>query len=712
MIAFACPQCARPIQADDSQAGKETTCPHCGRGAAVPSPAPPDAAKTEAAGGAPARPSLLSGMTEHWTSGGDSGVFNSISPSGEIPVETGILAPAREPDEIGRLGPYRVLKILGAGGMGIVFQGQDPVLLRPVAIKAMLPSVAAKPANRERFLREARTTAAIENDYIVPIYQVGEERGIAYLVMRLLVGETLEARLRRERPLPLAEALRIAREIAEGLVAAHERGLIHRDIKPANVWLESPRGRVKILDFGLARPTTEDSGLTQTGAVLGTPAYMSPEQARGKPVDHRGDLFSLGCVLYQMTTGHLPFQGTDTLSRLMSLAADEPRPIREFNAAVPAELAALVTQLLAKNPDHRFPTARGLVEAIEVIEAAHGFAGRPAGSPSRTASAPGEALDLGDATVGFEDEDADAPSAPEAAGEVEAGAADWVDELADGALAHYKVGALLGRGFHGAVYLARDLQNGRAVALKVLDPEFPRTVAEAQHFIQAMQPLLPLRHPNLVGLVAAGKSGPYCWMALEAVEGESVTRRIERLGFGRQKSDWRRGLRVAIHVARALEFAVERRLSHRNVTPENVLWDGAARVARLSDLMLYQALEGSALQRERAEEKRRAELPYLSPEEVEGSGVDDISDLYSLGAVVYALLTGRPPFLGESEEATTDLILGGRPVKPRKHQRVIPADFEWVVLTMLARDRKYRFQTPAELLVHLERIAMEQGLIL
>ena len=632
MIAFACPQCTRPIQADDSLAGRETVCPHCGRPVAVPSPAPPDNAKTEATGGAPAGPSLLSGATEHWSSAGDSMTYHSTPPSGEIPVETGILAPAQEPDEIGRLGPYRVLKILGAGGMGVVFQGHDPILLRAVAIKAMLPSVAARPANRERFLREARTAAAIENDFIVPIYQVGEERGIAYLVMRLLLGETLETRLRRERPLPLAEALRIAREVAEGLAAAHERGLIHRDIKPANVWLETPRGRVKILDFGLARPASEDSGLTQAGVIMGTPAYMSPEQARGKPVDQRGDLFSLGCVLYQMTTGHLPFQGTDTLSRLLSLAADEPRPVRDLNAAAPAELAALVTQLLAKVPDHRFPSARGVVDAIEVIEAAQGFAARPAASPSRTASSPGDVLDLGDANVGFEDDAADTVTGQEAAGWADdAVAADWVDELADGALGHYKIGALLGRGFHGAVFLARDLRDGRAVALKVLDPEFPRTVAEVQRFIQAMQPLLLLRHPNLVGLIGAGKSGPYCWMALEPVDGESLTRRIERLRTGRQKSDWRRGLRMAIHVVRALEFAVGRRLSHRNVTPENVLWDGAVKAARLADLMLYQALKGSALQQARAEEKRRAELPYLSPEEVEGSEGDDISDLYSLG---------------------------------------------------------------------------------
>ena len=201
-------------------------------------------------------------------------------------------------------------------------------------------------------------------------------------------------------------------------------------------------------------------------------------------------------------------------------------------------------------------------------------------------------------------------------------------------------------------------------------------------------------------------------MALEYVEGESLRERIGRIRTGNQRIDWRRGLRIAVHVSRALEFATSHRLWHRNVTPENILWDGAAKVAKLGDLMFEEALKGSFLHRSVAEEKRRAELPYLSPEQLDGLEGDDISDLYSLGAVVYALLTGRPPLEGGSPEETEELIRDGEVVKPKKIHKATPADFEWVVLQLLARDRRFRFQTAGELLVHLERIALEQGLVL
>src|SRR5437764_5748351 len=164
----------------------------------------------------------------------------------------------------------------------------------------MRPALASGKAARQRFLREARAAAAVKHDHIVTIYAVGEDRGVPFLAMEFLEGEPLDARLEREKNLPMAEVLRIAREISEGLAGAHDKGLIHRDIKPANVWLEGQWGRVKILDFGLARAAREHAQLTQTGAILGTPAYMAPEQARGETVDARCDLFSLGCVLYRM----------------------------------------------------------------------------------------------------------------------------------------------------------------------------------------------------------------------------------------------------------------------------------------------------------------------------------------------------------------------------------------------------------------------------
>jgi hypothetical protein len=278
------------------------------------------------------------------------------------------LAPAQGPDEIGRLGNYRVLAVLGHGGMGIVFKAEDLTLKRLAAVKAMLPGLAALPAHRQRFLREAQAAAALEHDHIVTIYQVGEDRDIPFLVMPLLRGESLNDRLRREPRLPAAEVLRIGRETAEGLAAAHERGVIHRDIKPANVWLEGERGRVKILDFGLARAVGDSTQLTATGVILGTPAYMAPEQAAGKPVDGRCDLFSLGCVLYQLCTGTLPFRGGDAISTLMAVAMEQPPPPLRLNPDVPAGLSALVMGLLAKDPADRPATARDVARALALLE--------------------------------------------------------------------------------------------------------------------------------------------------------------------------------------------------------------------------------------------------------------------------------------------------------------------------------------------------------
>ena len=206
------------------------------------------------------------------------------------PPPTGpLLAAAKLPDEIGRLGPYRVLARIGVGGMGLVFRAEDPHLRRLVALKVMLPQFTADPTARARFLREARAAAAVEHDHIVPIFQVGEDRGVPYLAMPLLKGESLATRLKATGPLPLFHAVRIAREMAEGLAAAHAAGLIHRDVKPSNIWLEGSRRRVRLLDFGLARvvgPGRGDSSRLLDQEIVGTPAYMSPEQA-GNEADRR-----------------------------------------------------------------------------------------------------------------------------------------------------------------------------------------------------------------------------------------------------------------------------------------------------------------------------------------------------------------------------------------------------------------------------------------
>ncbi len=224
-------------------------------------------------------------------------------------IELDFLAPAQQSDELGRLGDYRILKILGKGGMGLVFSAEDVRLKRSVALKVMLPSVANDRGAKDRFIREAQAAAAIEHDNIISIYQVGEDRGVPFIAMPLLKGQSLKVRLERLGKLPQHEVVKIGCQVAMGLAAAHDRNLIHRDIKPDNIWLESKTGRIKILDFGLVRATVEDSGLTQSGMVLGTPRYMAPEQALGEEVDARSDLFSLGSVLYHLLTGKPAFEG-------------------------------------------------------------------------------------------------------------------------------------------------------------------------------------------------------------------------------------------------------------------------------------------------------------------------------------------------------------------------------------------------------------------
>ncbi len=269
----------------------------------------------------------------------------------------------------GQLGPYRLVRILGAGGMGVVYEAEDPTLQRKVALKVMKAGHDLIPQAHARFLREARAAAALHHDHVMPVYHVGEENGVVFLVMPLLQGETLEARLRRMPLFPIDQVLRIGREVAAGLSEAHGRGLIHRDIKPANIWLEGGTSRVKIMDFGLARPSeTPDGGLTQSGVILGTPGYMPPEQGRGEEVDGRGDLFSLGCILYRMTTGNAPFQRDQAIASILAAATETPTSPREINSSIPTALSDFILKLLAKKPADRPRSAAEVVDCLATLE--------------------------------------------------------------------------------------------------------------------------------------------------------------------------------------------------------------------------------------------------------------------------------------------------------------------------------------------------------
>ncbi len=266
-------------------------------------------------------------------------------------------------------GGYRLVAELGHGGMGCVYRATDPLLRRDVALKLMRPDLVGRKETHERFLREARALAAVRHDHVVEVYQVGEAEGIPFLAMPLLEGETLASCLKREKTLPPTEVLRIGREMAEGLAAAHAKGMIHRDIKPANVWLEAGTNRVKLLDFGLVREQDAPSELTGEWTTLGTPAYMSPEQVEGVALDARSDLFSIGSVLYECATGQRPFSGATQMAVMKAVEKKQQPAARAVNPGVPVALSDLIDALLHKVRDQRPASAVELARRLRLLEA-------------------------------------------------------------------------------------------------------------------------------------------------------------------------------------------------------------------------------------------------------------------------------------------------------------------------------------------------------
>jgi hypothetical protein len=261
-----------------------------------------------------------------------------------------------QPGQLGHLGPYVIMEVLGRGGMGIVLGARDLSLGRKVAIKILAPHLASSPQARLRFAREAHAAAAIDHDHVVSIHAVDEINGLPYLVMQYVPGVSLQDRLDQDGSLPVADVLRIGAQVAAGLAAAHAKGLVHRDIKPGNILLENDSERVKLTDFGLAR-TVDDASQTQSGVIAGTPNYMAPEQARGEALDYRADLFSLGSVLYALCTGRHPFQGNTALAVLRCVSQDRTLPVQKLNPKVPEWLARIIARLHAKRPEDRFQSA-------------------------------------------------------------------------------------------------------------------------------------------------------------------------------------------------------------------------------------------------------------------------------------------------------------------------------------------------------------------
>jgi len=290
------------------------------------------------------------------------------------------------------VGRYKLLERLGAGGMGVVFEAEDTTLRRRVALKFLHAEVARDAKRRRRFLREGKLAAQLTHPCIAAVYEAGEEGNLLYIAMELVRGRKLSELVSKERPLTVGDSVRIVREVARGLSKAHDVGIIHRDLKPDNVMIGED-GIVKILDFGVAKVISgSDSDFTgvqtHAGSLVGTPAYMSPEQAAGRDTDGRSDLFSLGVLLYELCTGHQPFRGGTWQETIISINRDKVEPASKLRASVPEELDRILGRCLAKKPDDRYPTCRDLVLDLNQLVASHTTMHEPSEIPALLSVAP------------------------------------------------------------------------------------------------------------------------------------------------------------------------------------------------------------------------------------------------------------------------------------------------------------------------------------
>ena len=293
-----------------------------------------------------------------------------VDPWSQHAIDLSFLDPPTHPEMLGRIGQYDVESLLGHGGMGVVFRAHDSDLQRTVAVKVLAPQWAASPQARQRFAREAEAAASVAHENVIPIYNVNATAKLPYLVMRYIPGMTLQRWVLTHGPLDVGTILRVAGQVVEGLAAAHRRGLVHRDIKPGNILVGENIQRVWITDFGLAR-AADSMMLTRTGVIAGTPHYMSPEQARGKPIDHRSDLFSLGCVFYFLCTGKPPYEAENTLAVLHKIVSEKAKPLDQQRTDLPPSFVRLVQDLLQHSIDRRPQDCQAVIDQLSRAQSEH-----------------------------------------------------------------------------------------------------------------------------------------------------------------------------------------------------------------------------------------------------------------------------------------------------------------------------------------------------
>ncbi len=564
------------------------------------------------------------------------------------------------------LGNYDELERLGEGAMGAVYKARDRKLGREVALKILPPTLSEDKI--ARFEREARAVSALNHPNIATIYSFEQADGLRFLVLEYVAGGALRGRIERlhggAEPPPARQLVEDALQIARGLAHAHRRGVIHRDIKSENV-LVTEDGVLKVSDFGLAKLELE-SALTEEGSLLGTMAYMAPEQILGEKVDARADIFSFGVLCHELTAGELPFQAMHMAALQYEILNTEPPALDQTQQRLPEAWTKLVARCMAKAPEQRPQTMDEVVAALESLrdQIVSGPADRSVTGPVRASK-----LEIGQ-TIG-----------------------------------RYRLLSKIGEGGMGAVYRARDLTLDRQVAIKALKAEAVEDADRKRRFVQEAKAASALNHPNIVTIHEIDEVDGVSYIAMELVEGETLDR---KLGAGALPLP--EALETAIAVADALAAAHSHGIVHRDLKPANVIRSDKGRI-KLLDFGLAKLTEpGAALETDSHSSPRTQEgvilgtVAYMSPEQAEGRPVDPRSDVFSFGSMLYEMVSGRRAFAGDSKVSVLAGILQRQPEPLRDHAPRVPPELERIVLRCFAKAPDRRYQHMGDLKISLEEL--------
>ncbi len=611
-----------------------------------------------------------------------------------------------------QLGPCRILGKVGAGAMGIVFRARHDAH-GEVCVKVIGPEFRAAGEMLRRFRREAEAACRIDHRHVVRGFGLLEADGHQLLVQELVaggdLGELLDLRGGR---LPIGDALRVTREVALGLGAAHAAGIVHRDLKPGNVLLDRD-GRVKVADLGLilqvdGEPLDGRTILTTKGQVIGTPLYMAPEQWKeAHDVDGRADLYALGVMLHQLVSGRRPFESKSIPTLMKEHIRDAPPPVRTHAPNAPKPVEELILRLLAKDPDERPADAAAVAAECERIGDALGIGAtvRGEGELDGTVIATVPRSDPGDATATY---DGPPPTSDSAADSAAGSASGSASDLGAGTVigSKFRVEDELGRGGMGVVFRARHTLLGQDFAVKLIHARLAGEPEFRARFLREAKALMAFTHKGAVSLRDFGEHEGGLYMAMDLAPGEPLSAVLERDGSLPQT----RVLELARQVLACLDEAHETGLVHRDLKPDNLLVerraDGAERV-RILDFGIAKLLDerAAATGKLTSTGVSLGTPHYMSPEQDAGDPVDGRSDIYSFAAVLYEAVSGRRPI-----EAETIRKLRYRiqmepppPLAPRAEGRV-SEPFAAAIMAALAKEPDER---PATAQAFLE--ALEEG---